>query len=320
MMRKTLYLLLAVSVLAMVPANVVLAQKPDPPDAFEEAIGPPLLDPSVLPLDMQAEPEAVQKAVELRESLSPKQLAAIVRMLDRYAPEMQAMADALLAGMNADVGGMVFGAPAAAEPERIDADLAAMNALVADIDAEMAAILDADQLALHQAAMVGLDEPLPGAAASTGWGVAPAEAEGYTSNCWYSPVYGAYAKYYGYYGYLYAYYAYYYCGTSDCYYAYLYAYYGYWYARYALDYSGPSYFGAYYTGMVSVENSYTYIYWAYYYSLYSYYYNYYSYLYAVDCYSGCSNTYSYYSYLYNYYSYIYGYNAYYYAYYCYYYW
>jgi hypothetical protein len=317
MMRKTLYLLLAVSVLAMVPANVVLAQKPDPPDAFEEAIGPPLLDPSVLPLDMQAEPEAVQKAVELRESLSPKQLAAIVRMLDRYAPEMQAMADTLLAGMNADVGGMVFGAPAAAEPERIDADLAAMNALVADIDAEMAAILDADQLALHQAAMVGLDEPLPGGAASSGWGVAPAEAEGYTTNCYYSPIYGAYAKYYAYWGYIYAYYAYYYCGTSDCYYAYLYAYYGYWYSRYALDYSGPSYFGAYYTGMVSVENSYTYIYWAYYYSLYSYIYNYYSYVYAVDCYNGCSNTYSYYSYQYNYYSYIYGYYAYFYAYNCY---
>jgi hypothetical protein len=310
MMRKGLYTVLIVCLLVVAPASVALAQRPEPPDGFEEAIGPPLLDPSVLPLDTPGVSEAIQKAVELRESLSPQQLAAAQRILDQYAPDMQAMAD---------VGGMVFGAPTAAEPERIDADVVAdMEALISAVDAELSAILDADQLALHEAALVGPDEPLPGAAASSGWGVAPAETGGYTSYCYNSPIYGAYAKYYAYYGYMYAYYNYaYYCGSSDCYYAYYYAYYGYWYSRYALEYSGPSYFGAYYTGMVSVYNSYSSIYWAYYWSQYSYVYNYYSYLYAYDCYyGGCNTGYAYYSYYYNFYSYQYAYNAYYYAYYC----
>jgi hypothetical protein len=321
MMRKTLYLLLAVSVLALAPANVALAQKPEPPEGLEESIGPVPLDPNILPLDMQGASEAVESAVQLRESLSPKQIAAIDNMLAKFGPEMQAISEALAAASGVDIGKMAVG-EAAAEPERLDADLAArMQALVADMDAEMAAILDADQFALHQAALVGPDEPLPGAAASSGGGVAPAEAEGYTSNCWYSPLYGVYAKYYAYIGYVYAYYAYAACGTTACYNAYYYAYYGYWFSRYQLDYSAPGYFGSYYTGMISVVDGYSYLYWAYYWGYYSYLYNYYSYVYATNCYSGCSgSSYAYYSYIYNYYSYYYAYYTYIYAYYCYYYW
>jgi hypothetical protein len=315
MMRKGLYMVLIVCLLAMVPASVALAQRPEPPDGLEGYTNPPLLDPSIPPPDVLEVPEAVQKAVELRESLTPQQLAAIQRMLGKYAPEMQAMGDALQVDMS--VGEMAFGAPDAAEPERVDADLAAgMEALRAKMDAEMAAILDADQLALHHAALMG---PARSGAAASGWDVAPAETGGYTSNCLYSPRNGYAAEYYAYYGYMYAYYAYYSCGGSNCYYAYLYAYYGWLYAGYAQDYACNGYFGAYF-GAVKVTSGQTYLYWARVYSYDSYVYNYYSNVYASACYSGCGNTYSYYSYLYNYYSDYYAYPAYYYAYYCWYYW
>jgi hypothetical protein len=310
MMRKTMYVLLTVCLLAMIPANVVLAQKPEPPEPLdiEESVGAP-------PLDMEDLPEGVQAAKDLRKSLTPEQLAAIREVLAQYRPEMQAIGDTLatsaMQATGMDVGETATAEPlAAAEPQRLGADLMArMQAVVGDIDAELATILDADQLALHQAAMAEPDghPPLRTDVALLAGGVSPAETEGWTYNCFYSAAYSAYAKYYAYWGRVFAYYAYLDCGTSYCYNAYAWAYNGYWYIRYALDYAAPAHFGGYYTGMISNYSGYSYTFWAYYWAYYAEYYTYYAYIYAVYCYvydcSWSGDAYD--SYLYSYYSWIY---------------
>jgi hypothetical protein len=311
MTRKRLYLLVVVCILlvTMVPANVV-AQRPEPPDPLAQSDGLPAID-------MQNLPEALQKAATLQESLTPEQHAAVREILDRYQPEMQAINDALMATGKA---------PAGAELQPFDRDIVArMAALVDDVEAEMAAVLDADQLALYQAAMqpaaLSGDEAiseLPGAAMPKPDG-SPAEAQGYTTNCFYGPQYDARVKFYAAWGYTYAYYNYYYYGTTYAYYAYYYAYYARGSSWNALLYSADTYFFLYYMSSYQIEDSYPFPYWAYYWGTRTRSYENYAYQYAYLDYQNTSHTYAYYAYYYLYYAYYYAYYGYYYNYYCYYY-
>jgi hypothetical protein len=295
--------------MVLAPAQAALADKPEPPAGAQLDAAPAV--------DLQNLPDALKAADALQATLSADQLAAARAVLDSYMPELQA----IMALINPEKPSPD------AEPQRVDPGLAARMVAVLDgIDAGLASVLDADQMALYRAvAMPDLSSAPPAPDGTVPELAAPSAVdavEGYTSYCWYSPYYGAYAKYYSYYGYIYAYYQYYYYYTSTySYLAYYYAYYSYWYSRYALDYSAPGYFGGYYTGMVSVEDGYTYFYWAYYWSYYGYLYGYYAYYYAwYHYYYEYSGGYAYYSYYYNYYGYDYGWSAYVYAYYCYYYW
>jgi hypothetical protein len=308
MVRRSLYLaLLAVLLLAfLAPANVALAQKPEPPNPDLEGFDSPPAR------DMQNVPDLVQKAVALQESLTPEQHAAGRAVLDSYQPEMQAIAESLFAA----------GKPAAdAEPQPVDADIVARSAaMVSNIEADMATVLDEDQMALFRAVTDPESSPPDSAADDFAPAASPAGTQSYTSYCFYSPYYMTFAKYYAYYGYQYAYYNYYYYGGTYAYYAYLYGYYHYWDSRDSLDYGAPGYFGGYYTGMVSNYSSYSYYYWAYYYADYAEYDGYYAYYYAYLDYYYYGGSYAYYSYYYSYYGYIYADYGHYYAYYCYYYW
>lgn len=310
MLRKSLYLLAAICMLAttMVPANVALAQKPEPPElGLEQPDGLPVID-------VQNLPETVQQAAVLQESLTPEQHAAVRAILDKYLPEMQATTDALVA----------VGKPAAdAEPEPVDRDIMArIRAMFKNIDAEMATVLDADQLALYRAVtqppLPGDDAmPKPDNTAMPKRDDSPVGPQDYTSNCFYGARYNAYADAYAWLSYLYAYYDYYYYGYSYAYYTYYYAYQTYLYSKYALDYSGPTYFLYYYHGQYGSG----YPYYAYYYSDYAENYGYYAYLYGYYnyYYYGSGSSYAYYAYAYAYYAYYGADYAHYYTYYCYYY-
>jgi hypothetical protein len=233
-------------------------------------------------------------------------------ILDKYQPEMHAIADVLVAGKKPAVEG---------EPQPVDRNVVErMNAMFDDIDAEMATVLDAEQLALYRAVtdpdfsdVEAMLQPANVDASQK----SPNTTQGYTENCFYSPYYQAYAKLYAYAGYIYAYYSYYYNSSDYGYTAYLFGTYSYAYNRLALDYSGPCYFGAYYTGSISVEDGYTYAYWADYYADESEYYAYNAYHYSYADYYYYSTENAYYSYIYNYNAYIYADNANYYAHYCY---
>lgn len=310
MTRKRLYLLVVVCILlvTMVPGNVVLAQRPEPPDPLAQSDGLPAID-------MQNLPEAVQKASALQESLTAEQHAAVRAILDRYQPEMQAINDAFMAAGKVSAGG---------EFQRIDRDIAArMVALMNGVEAEMAAVLGADQLALFQAAMqpspfLG-DEAIPGLpdAAMSEPDVSPAEAQGYTTYCFSGPYYDAMVKYYAFWGYIYALYNYYYYGTAYAYNAFYYAYYGWGAAWNALLYSADTYFFLYYWSSYQVEDDYPFPYWAYYWGTGTRYYDYYGYLYAYNDYLNTGSTYAQYAYLYLYYAYYYSYYGYLNNYYCY---
>jgi hypothetical protein len=280
-----LYLLAAVCLLsvALVPANVVLAQRPEPPEPpvaeLEGFDGPPAID-------MENLPATVEKAAALQESLTPEQHASVRQVLDKYQPEMQAIMEAYMAVPKPEAGD---------EPQRVDEELSArMTGVLQDIDAEMAVVLDAEQLALYRAVMQPTLE-----------GVAPESADegavpqgSYTSNCEYGAYYAAWTSYYGYYGYVYAYYNYYYNGTTYGYYAYVYGYYGFVYGDLALDYSAPTYVQGYYFGMWT--SSYTYNAW--YYAYYAEVYTYYSMYYAYYDYYDTGHSLAYYTYYFEYYA------------------
>jgi hypothetical protein len=300
MIRKYVYLFLAVCLLfgaAAVPTNVALAQRPEPPaPEFGLPDGPP-------EIDFQNPAPAIKKGVELQNSLTPSQHEAVRQILDSHLPEVKAIYDALAATGRTST------------PQPLDKSITArMWALVDAIDADMATVLDADQLALYRA-VVNPDLDGLGPLNNPADAPKPLGINDYTEYCWYCAYYDAYAKYYSYYGYLYGYYDYYYYGGDYSYYAWNYAYYGYLYARYALDYSGATYFSYYYFGMYSTD----YPYYAYEYSYYSYYYMYYAEQYAYYNYYYYGGTYAYYGWAYDYYG-LYGAEyAYIYAYYCYYY-
>jgi hypothetical protein len=304
MVRKSSYLLAVICLLlvALAPANVALAQKPEPPTAgLEQFGGPPAIDTENLP-------EIVQKATALQGGLTPDQHAAVRDILDKYRPEMQAIVEAQMAAEKPSPE---------AEPQPLDGDIVARTvAMLEHIDAEMAAVLSADQLALYRAVM----QPALEVAAVPELSASPSGGSGYyTDNCYYCPIFGAYADGYSWLGYVYSYYNYYYYGTDYAYYALLYAYYGYAYSRLSLDYSGPTYFLYYYTGQYGIEDDYSYMYWAYSHAYYAEVYTYYAYVYAYYDYYYYGTSYGYYAYLYTYYAYLYADYGHYYCYYCYYY-
>jgi hypothetical protein len=331
MVRKTLYMSAVICLLLAVvmPANVAMAQKPVPPVANKAQVG---AQPQI---DLTSLPEVVQKAAQLQKSLSPSQQDAVRKVLDQYRPVMLMIASADMASNTAVAAPAGFQQalkePAVKQPEakRVDQNQAArMAALLSKIDAGMAAILNADQLALYRAVMKPDLATKPDLASTVANGLKPAGPDpatkpdsatspqgSYTSYCFYGAYYDAYTKYYAYYGYVYGYYDYYYNGTTNGYYAYLYGYYGYTEARTALDYSAPTYFGYYYTNLYTSGYPYN----AYYYSYYAEYYEYYAYYYAYYDYYNTGTTYAYYAYYYDYYGYSYSSNARYYTYYCYYY-
>jgi hypothetical protein len=318
MVRKKLYLLTVVCMLsvALMPAGVALADKPEPPKFdLERPGGPPVAD-------MASLPEAVQQAVALQEGLTAEQHAAVRAILDKHLPEVEATTKALMAELGVTVDASVGKLPSApdvatnGEPapnaEPVDREIMArIEAMVNSIDAEMAAVLDADQLALYRA-VVRPELARP----DTVEAEAAAGPEGsYTSNCYYGAYYDARAEAYAWLGYLYAYYDYYYNGYTYAYYAYYYAYQTYVYSRYALGYSAPVYFTYYFF------NQYTsgYPYNAYYYSSYAETYGYYAYYYGYYNYYYNGTTYGYYAYVYNYNAYSAADYGHYYTYYCYYY-
>lgn len=309
MMRKGLYTVLIVCLLAMAPASVALAQRPQPP---------------TLDLELAANmPEALQQAAALQESLTAEQHAAVRAVLDEHQADLQAASDALAAAMGAapdaamgkmsaspDIATRV-GPEAAAEP--VDRELMArVQAVLQAIDADMAGVLDADQLALYRAAM-NPEFAAPDAAAPD----APDATGSYTSNCYYGAYYNAWAEAYGWLSYVYAYYDYYYYGYTYAYYTLYYAYYTYLYGVYALDYSGPVYFTYYFFNQYTSGypyNAYQNSYYTEYYGYRAYYYGYYNYYYY-----GSGSGYAYYAYYYGYYSFYGGDYGHYYTYYCYYY-
>lgn len=298
MLRKSVFLFLAVAVVLggfMLPSRSAMAARPEPPAVG--GIGPRTVDFANLP-------ETLQKAKQLQDSLTPEQLAAGRAVLDKYLPELKAIGEAM----------SVQGKPQRSEPAQVDATIIERaNAMINNIEAEMAGVLNADQFVLYKAvtkpALPGAEMNMVGPQSVTG---------GYTSYCWYATYENTLAWYYSYYGYVYSYYSYYYNYDTYSYYAYVYAYYGWEDAGWALDYSAPLYMQTYYLGMWWSDYPYEAYYWSYYtYSdmYYAYYYAYYEYYYYYD-YSG---GYAYYAYLWNYYGYYYGYYSYYDAYYCYYY-
>lgn len=295
MLRKSLFLFLAAALLLggfMVPSRSAIAARPEPPTV--EGVQPP---PAI---DFNNLPDTLQKAAQLQNSLTPEQHAAVRAILDKYSAEASAIHELMAA----------LGKPQRSEPTQMDAAIVArMNKLVADIEAEMAGVLGADQFALYQAVT---RSELPS------FDKAPASASvegGYTSYCWYATYENTLHWYYIYYARLYAYYDYYYTGHTLAYYAYVYAYYAWQNSSTALDYSAPLYMQTYYLGMWWTN----YPYYSYYYNYYTYYYMDYSEYYAYYNYYYYGTTYGYYAYVYAYYGFYYGYYSYYDAYYCYYY-
>lgn len=295
MLKKSLFLFLALALLLggfMVPTGAARAARPEPP-AAEGIQAPPAIDFNNLP-------DTLQKASQLQNSLTPDQLTAVRAILDKYSAEATAIHEVMAA----------LGKPQRSEPAQMDAAIVErMNNLIANIEAEMAGVLGADQFALYQAvtrpSMPGT-EMNPTSASTQG---------GYTSYCWYATYENTIAWYYNYYAYIYGYYDYYYTGHSYAYYAYVYAYYGWVRAGYALDYSAPLYMMSYYLGMWWTNDPY----YSYYYNYYSFYYMDYAEYYAYYNYYYYGTTYGYYAYVYAYYGYYESYYAYYDAYYCYYY-
>jgi hypothetical protein len=310
MMRKTLYVLLTMCLLAVIPANAALAQRPEPPTLDLEVAG-----------DM---PETLQQAAALQESLTAEQHAAVRAILDKHLPDLQAASDALVAAtgaapdasmgkMSADadiatrVGPEAFAGPV--DPEI----MARIQAVLQAIEADMAGVLDADQLALYQAVM-NPEVARPDAAAGPD---APGSPGAYTTNCYNGAYYDAWAESYAWLSYYYAYYDYYYYGYSYAYYTYYYAYVTYVYGVYALDYSGPVYFTYKFFGQYTSGypyNAYTNSYYIEYYGYAAYYYGFYNYYYY-----GSGSSLAWYAYYYAYYAYYAGDYAHYYTYYCYYY-
>ena len=311
MMRKGLYMVLIVCLLAMAPASVALAQRPEPPTLDLEVAG-----------DM---PETVQQAAALQESLTAEQHAAVRAILDKHLAELQAASDALMASMgvapaDASMGKMSASADiatrgepaAAAEPVDREA-MARVQAVLQAIDADMAGVLDADQLALYRAVM-NPEFAAPDAAAGPDAAGSPGS---YTSNCYYGAYYNAWAETAAWLSYLYGYYDYYYYGYWYAYATYYYAYQTYLYGVYAVSYSGPVYFTYNFFNQYTSGypyNAYANSYYTEYYGYYAYYYGYYNYYYY-----GSGSTYGYYAYYYGYNAWYGGDYGHYYTYYCYYY-
>lgn len=280
MLRKVVFLFLAAALLLggfVKPSSSAYAARPEPPAV--DGIQPP-------EIDFANVPETIQKATQFKDSQSAEQLAAGRAILDKYLPELQAISESMIAQGKPERNTDVRMDPAIAER---------INKLVADIEAEMAGILSAEQLALFQAAT------RPEMLAAETSSASPQGVDGYyTSYCFYAAWEDSWGWYYAYWQYLYAYYeyAYYYTNSYD-YYAYYYSYYGYLNAGYGIQRSGPLYFQAYYPGMWWSN----YPYYSYYYNYYADYYSYYGYLYAYYSYYYYSgSSYAYYSYYYGYYA------------------
>lgn len=297
MLKKCVFVFLAAALLLgglMAPSGSALAARPEPPAV--EGIQPPALD-------FANPPDIIQKGVNLQNSLTVDQHTAVRAILDKYLPQLQSIHEAMAAQ----------GKPQHGELNKMDAAMVtSMKELAASIEADMASVLSADQLALFQA----VTKPTfnrPEMDLITDQGV-----QGYyTDYCLYGAYEDAGAWYYSYWGYLYGYYDYYYYGGDLSYNAWYYAYYGMLYADAALSYSGWVYFAAGYWGMWWTD----FPYYAYYYSYYSYYYMYYAEYYAYwnYYYYGYGYDYAYYGWAYDYYGLDYAYWAYYDTYYCYYY-
>lgn len=321
MLRKVLYLAVTVFLLAAVlmPSSAVLADKPTPPDTVgkgplpqgsqpeQPTVARPDASVNLPAPDMTNVPDVVKKAATLQASLSDKQQAAVRLVLDRYMPEF------------AQIGRNLMSRDTSLSPAQIGTRMATM---LKGIDAEMANILNADQLALYRAVMAPENSFAKADLANAPKGfnstalVQPDGAvspQGYTSYCFYAAYYDLYSRYYGYWGYYYAYYNYYYYSTSYGYSAYYYAYYGYQYMTYAFEDSARVYFDEYYRGSYMFSEPYS-----------SYYYNYYAQTYFYNAYYYDYYDYYYYGHSLAYYAYYYSYYGYYYAvpntaYYCYYY-
>jgi hypothetical protein len=286
------------------------------------------LDANAAPKNIDV-PDAVQKGIALRQSLTSEQQQAVRSILNRYQGKMDAISKDLPAvdpaNLKSATGPVKVGSDGfSAQLQRDQATLkkakaatAALKALQAQMNGEISTVLTQEQAAQFQSSLSAagnlLDKFEQAAASKDGL----VSAQSYTSNCYYAGYYAALGTYYAYYHYINAYYHYLYeSADSYAYYGYLYSYYAYFnYAQAGLKCAGATYFDEYVLGTEihgNAYDSYYYLYWASYYAYYAYLDSYYSYIY----YGG---SYGYYAYLYGYNSQYYLYYAYYYAYWCYYY-
>lgn len=298
------------------------------------------LPPDAQPLADDLEvPEEVAQTVALRQSLTAEQEASIQAILAEYSPQLTAIAEALpvpdtgvvqdskvfipfiVAGNQTSVQASTAAAPADTNsaPELVvdEATLQALQASVADlqtlqaeINAKVSAVLTSDQQAQYGPVAEAQAKELGNIANLINQAAAP-QAD---SDCFYCAYYGALAHYYTYYAYYYGYYDYYYYGTSYAYYDYLYNYYAYNYTVNGLRYAGGAYFDSYY-GFGYDSNDWGSSAASYYNN--SAYYAYYGGLYGYYNYAYYGSSYGYYGYLFGYvYGNSYAYNAYIYGYYC----
>lgn len=300
------------------------------PPSFAFADGPAPAAKGEMPkVSLPAEaPSIVKQTVELRESLSAEQLAAMQGVLAKYEPKFGKVAQklpALSAKMDptkVDVKAAPSEAALAEAQKNLQAAQAMADELAAlqkQIDAELSLVLTADQMALYRAGLQPAEQLLGAlnAAAEKDAVKASARPEAPQLNstyCYYACYYASLGRYYGYYGYVYAYYNYVTYGTTNGYYGYLYQYYGIAYAYDALCACGAGYFDLLATGKdfngflyASISKNYN-----------AYLYQYYGYYYSAADYSNGGKSYAYYAYIYSYYGYYYSYYGYIYAYYCYY--
>jgi len=304
MSHKKSLLLFVMLMLILTPANLVFAQKPEPPQLNLDA-------PEI---DMQNLPVTVQKAATLQSSLTRAQKAAAREILDGYIPEIEAIRAAMMP---------VAYERGASLMQKVDPEVTArLRTLLKEIDAELSEVLDAEEMALYRATVVpdlSAEEP-----ASIDFEREPdknlIEPAGEGSYCDIGAYYDAYTHVYGYIGYIYALYDYAYGSGSDyAYYSYYYAYYGYYYAVTASRYSAPTAYSYDYFGTWTNEEGTPFPYYAYVYAYTAWDYFYYAWVYAYYSYYYYGWDYAYYAYAYNYTAYdgaYYGYN---YDYYCYYY-
>ena len=283
----------------------------------------------------QGDRSAVPAAVALKKSLTAGQQQALSALMDRFKPQLTAIAAQLESSLAQ--GDSTKNQSSANASASIQADLnaakgvfAQLKDVQAQIDRATASILSSEQFALHKQATSTLESQVlakaqvtPTAAAGQSSALASdqkaAQAEGATesfssSTCFAGGQYASIARYWAYYASSYAYTNYvYYDSDSNAYYANLYLSYAQSYAKTALQDLGGDYFnltqlGSDFNGLGSAGASAAYS---------AYYYAYYGYLSAYNnyYYSG-GGSYAYYAYVYGSYAYSNGVKAYNYGLYC----
>jgi hypothetical protein len=274
-------------------------------------------------------PVGVRTAVELKNSLTDAQKAAIAEVLGKYLAEFQAIQAALPSVGSFDSLKALGSKPALPSEAQLSEDKAKLQTMTkalveledvqAKVEQDLQKILTTEQWAKYQAAGPGKSKVGSAKALVSKMSAANPSSNGYAADivssngyCFAAGIYAAISDLYAWYGYLFAYYNYVYNTYGS--------YNGYYYASYMTDnaYEGLELIGA---GFFYLQEWYDdvwdFIYDAYTYFDDAYYYAYYAGTYEYNNYSAYGYSYAYYAYLYTYYAYYYLYYADAYAYYAY---